>query len=692
MLIITAGLAVAVGPKPQGSQPPATSAQLAARTGTVAAASTTAAARPAVTPMAGSAAGVDVSDFTAVTSSTWEDLRRDGVTFVGLKASEGDYFRDSIYQPDTRAITAAGLYVMPYVFANPYQGDAARKIAGKGTGTGQAVYAWDNEIGAARTTPAYDASSLMLPVVLDIEADPYAGGSIEPNANQCYGLSRSAMVTWIRQFLTEMQALSRKTPIIYTAPDFWAACTGNYAGFGSTYPLWIADYGISSPPALPGWSSPTFWQYSSTGTVGGINGPVDLDYLGPISQSSLLGTPISPIQLQTLNGLSAQGAGNGRAVTYAPESLPPGLSLSASGQLAGTPTVAGSYRVVVGAKGGVPSAISFSWDTPLVTPLREVTTVGTPVSVRVRATEGKAGPAMRARGLPPGLVISPTGLITGWPARPGRYLVRVSATDGHVTASVVIAWTIRAAADRGTRGIIRQHGGSDKCLDDPRSRRANGTAIDLATCTGKPNQAWTAVQDGTVRLLGRCLAASGHRLLLERCHAGTADQWRAGTDGSLVSVRYGTCLAGPVKAVANGTRPVLAACANSGQAVAQHWSRPAAPVVSGMAGRCLDAVGSVARLVTCGTSRAQHWSLGSGAEIAVQADGECLTAQGATVAVATCLSSPSQHWSLVPAGRVPVEIRNPATGLCLTAPSRASGTALILGRCLAGLTATWRVG
>ena len=643
--------------------------------------------------MAGSARGVDVSDFTGVSSSTWTDLRQDGITFVGLKATEGNYFKDSTYQAYIRAATTAGLYAMPYVFGNPYQGDAARKIPGKGSGAAQAVYGWDNEIGAAKTTPAYQSSSLMLPVVLDIEADPYAGGRSEPNANVCYGLSRSAMVTWITQFLTTMKALSGKTPIIYTAPDFWATCTGNYAGFGPTNPLWIANYGVSSPAPEPGWGSATFWQYSSTGTVSGIVGPVDLDYLGPIAPSSVLGTPITPIQLQTLTTLNAPGTGK---VAYSAQSLPPGLSLSPAGMLTGTPTLAGSYPVIVKATGGVPSTLSFTWDTGLVAPLAEVTTVGTPVSVQVRASDGKDGMTVRARGLPPGLTISSAGLITGWPSLPGRYRVTVFATDGHASASATIAWTVRAAADRGTTGPIRQQGGSDKCLDDPGSRTASGTAIDLATCTGRRNQAWTAVPDGTLRVLGRCLAASGSRLLLVGCDSGAATAWQAGTDGSLVSVRYGTCLTGPVKAVANGTRPALAPCGSGSQAVAQHWSRPAAPVVSGMAARCLDAAATVARLVTCGPSTAQHWSLESGSEIAVQAGGDCLTAEGTakgnTVAVARCLGSATQRWSLAFAGRIPVEIRNAASGLCLTAPSRAAGTAVILGPCSTALSGTWRMG
>ncbi len=196
------------------------------------------------------ASGVDVSGLTTFTSSTpWPGLAQAGNTFVGVKATEGDYYKDADYIPDVKGALAAGLYVMPYVFANPYPGN--------GTPVQQADYAWTNEI--SKASPAYLSSKLMLPLVLDIEADPYAGS--EKNGNQCYGLTQSAMVTWIQQFLAEAKAKTGKTPIIYTAPNWWSACTGNSTAF-SGYPLWLADYGVSDPAVPSGWNNLTFWQYT----------------------------------------------------------------------------------------------------------------------------------------------------------------------------------------------------------------------------------------------------------------------------------------------------------------------------------------------------------------------------------------------------------------------------------------------
>ena len=138
----------------------------------------------------------------------------------------------------------------------------------------------------------------------------------------------------------------------------------------------------------------------------------------------------------------------------------------------------------------------------------------------------------------------------------------------------------------------------------------------------------------SIRVLGHCLAASGTHVLLYSCDGSIADQWRAGTDGSLVDVRYGTCLNGPSGAVANGTRPTLATCTNSASSVNQHWTGPVAPVVSGVTAKCLGAsgsgAGSAAELNNCGNYSAEHWLVASNAQIVVQSS-NCLTEGGTTV-------------------------------------------------------------
>jgi GH25 family lysozyme M1 (1,4-beta-N-acetylmuramidase) len=651
-----------------------------------------------VTPLPGVAQGIDVSSHNAEPS--WPTLKQGGVSFVGIKATEGDYYVNEPSQPgntgpgytaEVTAATTAGLYVMPYAFGNPHTGN--------GDGTCQADFAWQ-EISSV-SSPSYSSSSLMLPVVLDIEQDPYTSSTV----NSCYNQTPSGMVTWIQQFLTEIQAKSGKTPILYTNPTFWSACTGNSTAF-SSYPLWLADWGIASPPALAGWGSPAMWQYTSGGTVAGETGTVDGDYLTPLKQGSTAGKPVTPVQVRTLSTLASPG----QAVTWSASGLPSGLQINAaSGVISGIPAKAGSFHVTATAtpSSGTPSTVSFQWDVtalPItITPQASKSTVlGSPVSVQIKATDPNTGtsrPAFSVTGLPPGTSISAaTGLISGWPSALGRYSVKVTATDRlGASASTSFTWTITAAADSGTVGSIRQNGGSSKCLDDPGSRTASPSVIDLASCTGKSNQSWTAVQDGSIRLLAHCLGASGTRVYLYTCNSTSGEQWRAGTDGALVSVRYGTCLTGPTRAVANGTVPTLATCTSSTTSTAQHWSRPVAPIVSGVAARCLNVSGTSVKFYTCGNYATEHWTLRPSGTITVQSSGECLTEHttaGSALTQYTCVKgSPNQQWTLVAAGAIAVELKNPHSGLCVTVPSASSpnGTALVLGACSTALTSTWRV-
>ncbi|HEX3958831.1 MAG TPA: ricin-type beta-trefoil lectin domain protein [Trebonia sp.] len=664
-----------------------------------------------VSPPTGDAQGIDISDVNFPSTGTttepgWSTLKSSGISFVSIKATEGDYYTDEPkysdsskfvgYHAATEAATAAGLYVMPYVFANPHTGN--------GSAVCQADYAWQ-EINSA--TPAYGSSGLMLPVVLDIEGDPYASSSV----NACYNQTTSGMVTWITDFLAELKAeeqTSYKTPVIYTNPSFWATCTGNSTAFTS-YPLWLADYNPpgGTLPAVGGWSGPTFWQYTDAATVNGQS--VDGDYVAPLQHSSTVGAPVTPVQVHSLSAL------NGQAVTYsaAASGLPPGLKVSSTGLITGTPTAAGSYQVsITAAANAASSTVSFVWNVAgtitMVPQASQSVTVGTPLSLQVSATDTNAGlsgytsPAFTASGLPPGLSMTSSGtstssaLISGWPSTAGTYKVKITAKDGlGATATASFTWTVKAAADSGTTGPVRQLGGSNKCLDDPSSRTASGTAIDLATCTGKSNQSWTAVQDGSIRVLGHCLAASGAHVLLYSCDGSIADQWRAGTDGSLVDVRYGTCLNGPSGAAANGTKPTLVTCAPT--KVNQHWTRPVAPVVSGVTAKCLGASGSTAELNNCGYYSAEHWLVAFNAQVVVQSS-SCLTEGGTTagsaITITKCANYASQHWRLVAAGAIAVEIQSTASGLCVTVPAgdTANGTHLALSTCSTALTATWRVG
>jgi hypothetical protein len=168
----------------------------------------------------------------------------------------------------------------------------------------------------------------------------------------------------------------------------------------------------------------------------------------PGSQTGTVGKAVS---LQ----ISASDSG-GASLTYSATGLPAGLSISSSGLISGTPTTAGTSNVTVTATDstGASGSTSFSWtvsssstETVTVTnPGNQTGTVGTAVSLQVKATDS-AGKALSysATGLPAGLSISSSGLISGTPTAAGTSSVTVTASSGTASGSASFSWTVSAS-------------------------------------------------------------------------------------------------------------------------------------------------------------------------------------------------------------------------------------------------------
>ena len=199
--------------------------------------------------------GLDISAYQHANGPiNWRRLARQGARFVAIKVTEGTYYTNPYYWPDERGAARAGLAVMPYVFANP-------AAAG---GAATATFA----VRAAR----YRRARVRLPLVVDLENDPYA-------TSNCYWAGRGRMVAWIAAFTRRARALTGRAPIIYTTAAWWSQCTGSTARFRAD-PLWLAAYDTARPSAPPPWGRWAFWQYTDEGSLPGV-GPADLDYYQP---------------------------------------------------------------------------------------------------------------------------------------------------------------------------------------------------------------------------------------------------------------------------------------------------------------------------------------------------------------------------------------------------------------------------
>ena len=195
--------------------------------------------------------GVDVSHWQGTVK--WSSVRSGGTQFAYIKATEGIDFTDSQFDTNYPAAYHAGVIRGAYHFALP----------NRSSGAVQADFLFHNG-------GAWSADGRTLPAAVDLEYNPYG--------SDCYNMTQAGMRTWIADFLNRYRTRTGRYAVIYTTTDWWKRCTGNYSGFASKHPLWLARYGSSSGTLPAGWGFYTFWQYTQTGRVSGVSGAVDRDY------------------------------------------------------------------------------------------------------------------------------------------------------------------------------------------------------------------------------------------------------------------------------------------------------------------------------------------------------------------------------------------------------------------------------
>jgi len=184
--------------------------------------------------------GIDVSYYQGTIN--WTDVRNDGVVYAFIRTSDGSYHdpKFDTYWAESRA---AGIKHGAYHFFRPEDDPIAQadyllsKIGGK-----------------------LEADDL--PPVLDVEAaDSMSAGDIAAG---------------VKQWSDHVAAALGRQPIIYTGMYFWRDSVGNPDMH--TDPLWHAQYtSASCPDIASSWHDWTFWQYTSSGSVAGISGNVDMD-------------------------------------------------------------------------------------------------------------------------------------------------------------------------------------------------------------------------------------------------------------------------------------------------------------------------------------------------------------------------------------------------------------------------------
>ena len=187
--------------------------------------------------------GIDAARFQK--SINWNAARRNGVNFAFVKATEGGDLLDLEFKNHWRGAGRAGVARGAYHF---YYFCTSPEVQAQ----------W-----FIRNVPRGN----MLPPVLDMEWNPFSPtcATVRPPAAEV----QDQMRRWLRI----VEAHYGQKPIIYTTPRFYKENQlNNFKG----YEYWLRTTAKRPSETFPGerW---TFWQYSSTGIIEGIEGEVDLN-------------------------------------------------------------------------------------------------------------------------------------------------------------------------------------------------------------------------------------------------------------------------------------------------------------------------------------------------------------------------------------------------------------------------------
>lgn len=179
--------------------------------------------------------GIDISNLNGTVDMGI--IKNVGNSFIVAKCTEGSSFIDSYYAKNIANAKALGMLAGAYHFA---------RFTNVSDATTEANFFITN---CKAASPDF--------VTLDFEQSGISGDM----TNAC---------------LTFLNAISSVAqPIIYCNPSY----INSYLNSNITkYPLWIANYGVSSP-STPLFGSYAIWQYSESATLSGISGYLDLNYM-----------------------------------------------------------------------------------------------------------------------------------------------------------------------------------------------------------------------------------------------------------------------------------------------------------------------------------------------------------------------------------------------------------------------------
>lgn len=184
--------------------------------------------------------GIDVSHWEG--DINFREVARAGIRFVYIKASEGDSYIDPDFERNYTEARKARLKIGFYHYVT------------------------------ARTVEEARAQARHFADV--IHGKKYHGCPVMDF--EVFGnLSKERINEISLAFLQELREVTGKRVAVYSDAN---NASNTFDARLSVYPLWLAQYGVSSPYMNNHWREWAGWQYTDSGRVRGIHGTVDRDY------------------------------------------------------------------------------------------------------------------------------------------------------------------------------------------------------------------------------------------------------------------------------------------------------------------------------------------------------------------------------------------------------------------------------